>query len=70
MATLCHVAESSRGDRLLRERRACAQRYAHRCRGLALYRHRQQQHAGAMGMEDMKEEGMVQMTAFTITSPP
>jgi hypothetical protein len=23
-----------------------------------------------MGMEDMKEEGMVHMTDFTITSPP
>ena len=67
MATLCHVAENSRGDRLLRERRACAQRYAHRCRGLALYRHRQQQHAGAMGMED---EGMVRMTVLTIMGPP
>lgn len=68
-----HVVRSgsnSRGDRLLRERRACAQRYAHRCRGLAPYRHRQQQYAGAMGMEDMKEEGMVHMTVFTITSPP
>ena len=67
MATLCHVAENSRGDRLLRERRACAQRYAHRCRGLALYRHRQQQHAGAMGMEG---EDMVRMTALTIMGPP
>ena len=58
---------NSRGDRLLRERRACAQRYAHRCRGLALYRHRQQQHAGAMGMED---EDMVLMTVLTIMGPP
>ena len=66
MATLCHVAESSRGDRLLRERRACAQRYAHGCRGLALYRHRQQ-HAGAMGMEG---EDMVRMTVLTIMGPP
>ena len=58
---------NSRGDRLLRERRACAQRYAHRCRGLALYRHRQQQHAGATGMED---EDMVRMTVLTIMGPP
>ena len=57
-------------ETMSKERRACAQRYAHRCRGLAPYRHRQQQHAGAMGMEDMKEEGMVHMTDFTITSPP
>ena len=64
-----HVMRSgsnSRGDRLLRERRACAQRYAHRCRGLALYRHRQQ-HAGAMGMEG---EDMVRMTVLTIMGPP
>ena len=53
---------------MLRERRACAQRYAHRCRGLALYRHRQQQqHAGAMGMEG---EDMVRMTVLTIMGPP
>ena len=57
---------NSRGDRLLRERRACAQRYAHRCRGLAPYRHRQQ-HAGAMGMEG---EDMVRMTVLTIMGPP
>ena len=65
-----HVMRSgsnSRDGRLLRERRACAQRYAHRCRGLALYRHRQQQHAGAMGMED---EDMVRMTVLTIMGPP
>ena len=65
-----HVMRSgsnSRGDRLLRERRACAQRYAHRCRGLAPYRHRQQQHAGAMGVEG---EDMVHMTVLTIMGPP
>ena len=65
-----HVMRSgsnSRGDRLLRERRACAQRYAHRCRGLAPYRHRQQQHAGAMGVEG---EDMVRMTVLTIMGPP
>ena len=67
MATLCHVAENSRGDRLLRERRACAQRYAHRSRGLAPYRHRQQ-HAGVIGMEDMADT--VHMTVITITGPP
>ncbi|MFC2306788.1 MAG: hypothetical protein ACFNKE_06965, partial [Neisseria elongata] len=39
------------------------QRYAHRCRGLAPYRHRQQQHAGAMGVEG---EDMVRMTVLTI----
>ena len=61
---------NSRDGRLLRERRACAQRYAHRCRGLALYRHRQQ-HMGAMGMgamEDMADT--VHMTALTIMGPP
>ena len=57
---------NSRDGRLLRERRACAQRYAHRCRGLALYRH-WQQHAGATGMED---EDMVRMTVLTIMGPP
>lgn len=58
---------NSRDGRLLRERRACAQRYAHRCRGLAPYRHRQQQHASAMGMEG---EDMVHMTVLTIMGPP
>ena len=62
MATLCHVAENSRGDRLLRERRACAQRYAHGCRGLALYLHRQHRH---MDMGDMAH-----MAIMAITDPP
>ena len=61
---------NSRDGRLLRERRACAQRYAHRCRGLALYRHRQQQHAGAMGVEGVEGEDMVRMTVLTIMGPP
>ena len=65
MATLCHVAENSRGDRLLRERRACAQRYAHRCRGLAPYRHRQQRH-----MRADSAGGMAHMTVMAITDPP
>lgn len=68
-----HVMRSgsnSRDGRLLRERRACAQRYAHRCRGLALYRHRQQ-HMGAMGMETMEDMAdTVHMTALTIMGPP
>ena len=49
-AILRRVGETADRDRLLRERRACAQRYAHGCRGLALYLHRQHRH---MDMGDM-----------------
>ena len=60
---------NSRGDRLLRERRACAQRYAHRCRGLALYRHRQQQRTGIQNAGS-NAGGVVRMTVMAITGPP
>lgn len=56
--------------RLLRERRACAQRYAHRCRGLAPYRHRQQ-HMGAQNADGTENaENMVHVTVVAIMNPP
>ena len=52
-AILRRVGETAGRDRLLRERRACAQWYAHGCRGLALYLHRQHRHLDMGDMGDM-----------------
>ena len=69
-AILRRVGENSRRDRLLRERRACAQRYAHGCRGLALYLHRQHRH---MDMGDMAHMAvmaiMVLLSSGRLTAP-